>query len=762
MPAIAGTAWLAALGATVGAGWVAALLAMVGLVVWRSPTRRWIALACATAALGAASLTALSLYRIHQTPVDSLAADHASVVVVGRIASDPRLTEGRFGASERYLLRIAALTSRGHGYRLATPVLVIGPTTGQGRPRLGAGVRMTGLLRPATDPSVAAVLMRRGEAEVINPPDVWWRGAERVRASLRESVSDRSPDAAALVPALVVGDDASVSPELSAAFRTTGLTHLLAVSGTNLTLLVGFLLLVARWAGVRGRGLYAVSVVGILGFLLLARAEPSVLRAAAMGAVGLIALGQRGRARGGRALGVGVLVLLLLDPLIARSLGFALSVTATAGIVYAAPPLIDALRCWLPRWVAEAVAVPTAAQLACTPLVAAISGQVSLAAIGANLAAGPAVGPATVLGLGAGLAGLLSEGLGHLIGRLAAAAASWIIWIAHTGAGLPHAWMGWSQGAWAIGVLAAASLAMLVVLPSLVRRRWLAVTLTILLVLAITVRPPTPQWPPSGWVMVACDVGQGDALVLNAGGHAAVVVDAGPDPAAIDRCLGRLQVSSVPLIVLSHFHADHVDGLSGVLSGRRTGAIAVTPLAVPADRARGVASGADASGAREAVVAAGAKLTVGEVRLEAVWPSWVPATTEDDGSGPNNASVVLLARVRGVTLLLCGDVEPLAQSALARQLTGLQVDVLKVPHHGSRYQDFDFLGGLGARVGVISVGAGNDYGHPADETLAALSAAGLQVRRTDQDGDIAIAVQDGRLVTITRDFEKLPVGHAYP
>ena len=123
----------------------------------------------------------------------------------------------------------------------------------------------------------------------------------------------------------------------------------------------------------------------------------------------------------------------------------------------------------------------------------------------------------------------------------------------------------------------------------------------------------------------------------------------------------------------------------------------------------------------------------------------------DEGSGPNNASVVLLVQVRGLTVLLTGDVEPEAQAALARALPGLGVDVLKVPHHGSRHQDLDFLTSLGARVALVSAGEGNDYGHPAPETLEALTGAGAAVHRTDREGDLVVVLEDGSLRVETRD-----------
>jgi competence protein ComEC len=115
---------------------------------------------------------------------------------------------------------------------------------------------------------------------------------------------------------------------------------------------------------------------------------------------------------------------------------------------------------------------------------------------------------------------------------------------------------------------------------------------------------------------------------------------------------------------------------------------------------------------------------------------------------PNDASVVLLVEVRGVTLLLTGDVEPGAQAGLVREPLGT-VDVLKVPHHGSDHQDARLLADLGARVGLVSVGEENDYGHPSGRTLSVLEGAGVRVWRTDEHGDVAVVEHDGELRVVT-------------
>jgi competence protein ComEC len=727
-------------------------LAALGAAAARGRGPRWTRTTAAAVLVLAAVATVAALrgQLVTDSPVARLAAERAAVSVIGTVTSDPRRTEGAYGDLVLTRLEVREVTGRGSTYALAVPVLVLADDDWLGV-ELGSTVRTGGRLGPADGADLAAVLGVRGPPAVVAPPDAWWTGAAALRASIRDAVAHRPDDQRALVPALVDGDDAVVDEALTADFRTTGLTHLLAVSGTNLTLVVGFLLVLARWCGVGGRGLYLVGALGIAGFVLLARTEPSVLRAAVMGTVALFAMGTGGAQRGTRALGVAVLALLLMQPGLAVSMGFVLSVLATAGILLLAPAWRDALAHWLPRWAAEAVAIPAAAQLACTPVVAAISGQVSLVAVAANLAVAPVVGPATVLGLGGGLVGLVSAPAGRVLGTLAGWCVGWIVTVATRGADLPTAAVGWGTGVPALLLLVGVVAVVVLTGPVLLRRPVTGLGCCVLLVVGTLVRPPSIGWPPAGWLLVACDVGQGDALVLNAGPHAAIVVDAGPDPAAVDGCLDRLGVESVPLVVLTHFHADHVDGLSGVLDGRTVGAVETTRLLDPPGGVSEVASLAGSVGLAPTPAPYGTTRRVGQVTLQLLWPPPdSPTTGPGDGSTANEASVVLLVEVRGVRILLTGDVEPEGQAALARALPGLRVDVLKVPHHGSRYQDEDWLLSLGARVALVSVGADNDYGHPAPRTIEPLAAAGTRVLRTDLDGDLVVGEHDGRLQVDTR------------
>jgi competence protein ComEC len=372
--------------------------------------------------------------------------------------------------------------------------------------------------------------------------------------------------------------------------------------------------------------------------------------------------------------------------------------------------------------------------------------------VAANLAVAWAVGPATVCGLAAGLVTLAAPGPGRLLGTVAGWCVEWILLVARRGADLPVASTEWGTGAVALAALTVGCLAVAVAAPHVLRRPAAGLAGAALVAVAVSVRLPTPGWPPGGWVLAMCDVGQGDALVLRAGPSAGVVVDAGPDPPAVDACLSRLGVTRVPLLVLTHFHADHVDGLDGVLDGRRVGSVVSTRVLDPSDGAEGVLDAAASDRLTVAAASRGVARTVGEVSLQVLWPPPGPVTSgPGDGSAANDASVVILAEVRGVRILLTGDVGPDAQAALARSLPALDIDVLKVPHHGSRYQDLAWLTSLDAELALVSVGADNDYGHPADEVLEALAAAGAEVHRTDLEGDLVVTVDPDGIAARARE-----------
>ncbi|HWG94718.1 MAG TPA: ComEC/Rec2 family competence protein [Mycobacteriales bacterium] len=752
--------WRAPAGVLLGLAAVLALAVPVLLVRRVSPSSRVVAAVCACTA-AAAVVTGLHGAARSSGPLAELAPQEASVAVEGTLTADPRRAV-RAQAGGRPLvvvrLRVERLEARGEVHRLRAPALLLSSDQDWLGLLPSQRVRAEGRLRPAEKgDDVAVVVSGRGPPEVLAPPSAVHRVAGRLRAGLQEAVAPLPPAERGLLPGLVLGDTSRLDDDVREDLRTVGLTHLTAVSGTNVSIVVGAVLLLAVHTGLPLRWRPVVAGLALGGFVVLARPDPSVLRAAVMGAVGLLALATGTRRAALPALCTAVLVLLLVDPDLAGAPGFALSVLATAGLLVLAPPWTRAMSRRLPLPLAAAVAVPAAAQAACGPVVVALSDGLGVLTVPANLLAAPAVAPATVAGVLAAVAHPVLPLLAQGLAWLGWAPTAWLVLVGRVGADVPGATVPWPDGVPGSLLLAAVTA---LVLPALTRprlRTGLLAATTGVVVSSAGVHLAAPAWPPAGWVAVACDVGQGDALVLSAAPGAAVVVDAGPDPAAVDGCLRRLGVDRVPALVLSHLHADHAAGLSGVLRGRRVGVVVTGPVDEPEEQRDRLDEAAARAGVPVERPGLGEVRAAGRVRWQVLGPARAYRGTRSD---PNNASLVLRAEVAGVRLLLTGDVEPEAQRDLLERGVDVRADVLKTPHHGSAHQSPEFLQAVGARLALTSVGADNTYGHPSELTLAVLSARGAASLRTDVHGDVAVVVRGGRLLAVPRRGGAEPPGPA--
>ncbi|MFD5582638.1 ComEC/Rec2 family competence protein [Streptomyces sp. NPDC127063] len=804
-PALA--AWATAAVCLDASPWVIAgltavcLLVGVGLLVARRAVRATAAgvLLCVAAAAASAGLHGADVRR---GPVPVLARQYATVTADVEVTADARLARPRVRgdhvtAPSVTIQAEVRTVERTAGRRVTTraPVLLIvtatrgarppsvthGPTPGSGTSAQAPGgastpspwlellpsttLRVTGQLAPPLrgGDRIAAVLRVRnpGAPRVVGEPSAAQRLAGRLRSGLRAATDGLPADARALLPGLVVGDTSRITPELDEAFKDTDLTHTLAVSGANFTILLALLLGppgLAQRAERRGLAprlglpLRTTALLGAglsLGFVVVCRPDPSVLRAAACGAVALLALATGRRRSLIPALATAVLLLVLYDPWLARSYGFLLSVLATGALLTVAPRWSEALRRRrVPPRLAEALAAAGAAQAVCAPVVAVLSARVSLVGVPCNLLAEVAVAPATVLGFAALATAPLAMPVAKALAWCAGWPAGWIATVARTGAALPGGGVDW-PGSWTGALLLALAVVLAVCAGRrLLRHPWACAACGILLVLFVTQPVPLTRvitgWPPPGWRLVMCDVGQGDATVFAAGAGSGMVVDAGPDPRPVDRCLRTLGITRIPLVVLTHFHADHVAGLPGVLRGRTVGAIETTGYEEPADQVAFVRREAAVRHIPLTRAAAGEVRRVAGLSWQVLWPPPMPAPAAD---GPNDASVTLLVRAAGLRVLMLGDLEPPAQQALYRSPAAAAlrgVDVLKVAHHGSAHQDPHLIRMAAPRLALVSVGADNPYGHPAPVTLDALKAQGATVLRTDRDGSLAVLGAGGR------------------
>ncbi|EHR49957.1 ComEC/Rec2-related protein [Saccharomonospora marina XMU15] len=763
--------WVSTLVGLLWTWWVAAvcgvLAAVCGCVLaWRLTRHRiglhrWLGAAGALFVCGllTAGPTSARLYASEHDPLREAArrGPHAQLRVTLAERPRPLRSPGyadRPGGARSVLIPADVETAAVSGRPVASTgrVLLIAPAKGWSSALPGQRATLGGTLAPARPGELTtAVVHVRGPPRHSTTAAWWQRGAESVRAALRSASQVLQPEPAGLLPGLVVGDTSGLPGIVEEEFLSAGLSHLTAVSGTNVAIVCGAVLLLARWCRLGPFTSAGGAAIALVGYVVLVGYEPSVLRAGFMGAVGLLAL-VLGRQRSALpALGAAVCVLVLYDPGLATSMGFALSVVATAGLVLVAPRWASALcRRGVPVGLAQGIAVPVAAFLVTAPVIAGMAGEVSVVSVAANVVAAPVVAPVTVLGvLAAVLAPMWSPGA-ELLVHMAGPGVSWLISVARRAAAIPGAVLPWPPGWWG-GVLA---LGVVVLLAVALRHRGARTALVVLVVgllLVIPARLVVSPWPPHDWVLVACDVGQGDGIVLATGEQdRALVVDTGPEPGSMDRCLDRLGVERVPLVVLSHLHADHVGGLAAVFDGRSVGAIAVGPGRTPDWAWRDVTERASAHGTRVVRLHIGDRLSWPSLRLDVMGPRYVPSEQGDDGTEVNNSSVVLRATTTAGRVLLTGDVELAAQADLLASGADLRAEVLKIPHHGSRYSLPPFLSAVAPRIALVSVGADNGYGHPNPGTLRGASSRGALVARTDTGGDTAIVGSDGQPAVVRR------------
>jgi competence protein ComEC len=429
-----------------------------------------------------------------------------------------------------------------------------------------------------------------------------------------------------------------------------------------------------------------------------------------------------------------VLVLLMLDPWLVWSIGFQLSVAATAGMVALGTPLAERLRRAMPGPLALAFGASLAAQLGVTPVLLFHFHEVPLITIPANIAAFPAVSPALLLGLLAAVAGLLWYQAGRIVAGLAMIPLCWLEGVANRLAKAPvsHLTSGGGPGVLIVGA------AVFIGIAWWVRSRWRPPRAAVLVVVAMF---PVFVWstalssgPPSGLSVRFFDVGQGDSALVSTPAGAHILVDGGPDPELVATDLAGQGVKRLDVVIATHPHADHIIGLPVVLARFPVGLM----LEPGCPDTSSIQADLDTAIADEHVSVRyprlGDSFTVGDVRLDVLSPDRCWVNTNSD---PNNDSLVILLTYRSDTVLLGGEPEQPAQQQLLDESAPLHAELLKVPHHGAATSLPEVFQAVAAEIAVISVGP-NTYGHPVPSTIAAIEATGAQVWRTDQHGDIVV------------------------
>lgn len=706
--------------------------------------------ACCAAPTGLVA-TAVAVSAGDRQPVELRSLDAGELDVELVITADGVRPSGAVGvAAVRFsadLVQVTVGDERLEG--LAVPVMVFWPTSDDGVPRIGERWKVSGTLR-WNDPGDArsAMLFAHAPATRVSGPPAVLAWSSGLRAGLVEVAAGLPGAGGELLPGLAFGDTGRVSAALDTAMQQSSLSHLTAVSGANCAVIVWLVWAAAACLGAP-RGLRVVlALIALAAFVVLVTPQPSVQRAALMAAVVLV-LGGFGRpTRGLAALALATIALLVADPWLAGQYGFGLSVLATAGLLLLSRPIADVLGRWLPRGLATAIAVPAAAQLACQPMLVLLDPTIQLGGVPANLLAGPAAAPATLIGLVACLMAAVSAPLGTAVAWLGWVPATWIAAVAQWFAALPATRVPWPEGA--LGVIFLTIPTGTVVLLLLFRRsmpaavsRALGVGLLVSAMLvggrSVGAGLGTALHRPADWIVAACDVGQGDAVLVRSG-DAVALVDVGPDPAPLQRCLDDLGIGRIGLLVLTHYDLDHVGGIASVVG--RVDEVLLGPVDDPEDEriAQVLADG----GASVHQADAGLTGALGDGDLAAPWRVLWPDPAAGSIEPGNDASVVVRFDLPAAAVLLLGDLGEAAQDRLlARHGIGSTVDIAKVSHHGSADQSERLARRLDATVALVSVGADNGYGHPTQSALELYEQAGATPVRTDRLGTILIAPNAG-------------------
>jgi competence protein ComEC len=676
------------------------------------------------------------------------AAEGSRATARGFVAAVPRRADGTVS------VRIETASGR---------LLVEAPESVPDLP-VGREVRATGTLREPA-PWQAEYLRRFGIGEVLKAEEITLTGrrrggldalTDRVRDRAEHALERGMPDPeAALARGFVLGQDDRIDSVTVDEFKRSGLAHLLAVSGQNVLLLalLAVPLLAALNLSARARLLCVLALIAI--YVPVTGAGPSIQRAGAMGAAGIVAaLAGRPRSRW-YAILLAAFVTVALNPRACGDVGWQLSFAAVVGILLWA----EGIREWLLRrsggegvsplsWrrgLAEGAAVTVAATLATAPLMAHHFESFSLTALAANLLALPAVAPAMWLGMLVAIAGQIPlvpvEPLNSLNSLLIAYIAQVAHWMAAPGWALAElrlsvpdliaAYVGLVCGGWVLRQAAARRGSLRA---SRLRLAPLAAALLAIAIVHVAGpaaggedRPPSPR----GLEITVLDVGQGDAILLEPAGGEAVLVDGGPPGSDLSERLADEGVERLAAVAVTHDQLDHAGGVAELLGSVPVGALAYSTAA------RGLLADARAAQADPVRIARGEAIRSGPLRLEALWPPPTRSGPRPPSSrDPNTASLVFMARWHDFSMLLTGDAE-----AEAVPLDPGPVDALKVAHHGSEDPGLDrLLERTTPDLAVISVGEDNPYGHPAPATTAALDEHGIPVLRTDRDGDVELDV----------------------
>lgn len=567
---------------------------------------------------------------------------------------------------------------------------------------------------------------------------------------------------AAVLNGMLFGSREGIDNEIKDLFAQTGISHVLCVSGLHVGYVLAAVILFAGLLRAPGRAIPFIVLPVLVFYAFMTGMGPAVMRASIMAMVVLAGV-QLGRERDWpTALALAAAIILVPDPSYLYEIGFQLSFTATWGILYLGPLLGEFLqnKCGFPNWLRLPLQVTVAAQLGTLPLVIYYFNLVVPVAPLANLLIVPLVGLIMLTGFLGCFLGIFFLPLAEFINAGTGMLINFFLWLAELVGSLPgsssyvatpslYAVVTWYGGLFLLVETIKGHI-------NFPWHTWVNKKFSVGIVVLIILVACWP-WNGTGGKLALhfIDVGQGDSILVCLPGGRTMLVDAGGRMGGLEegRVVGdkvvvpylhRLGIDKLDVLVVTHPHGDHAGGAVAVAEKLSVGAVVIsgsegyeellshlTPLHIPIFQA-----------------GAGQAMQIDDkVEVMVLAPS--KEMLAGDKEDFNNDSLVLRLEYNDFSLLLTGDIEEEAQRDILAGGMILQTDVLKVPHHGSRFFAPEFFKVIAPEYAVIQVGANNRFGHPAPETLNALKNTGAQILRTDEDGAIMI-ITDGHRVSIKK------------
>ena len=704
----------------------------------------------------------------------SIVADTGARTWTGVVEADP--AEGRYGPRVR--VRITGGPLDGARVRVGWPSDVTVP-------ELGRTVTFAAVLRPLPPDAEWARRMARGGAcatgtawRAVTGP--WKRGPTgrlyEWRARMLTSMADIPGPGGALLEGVVLGDRRRLAgTDVEADFTVLGLSHLVAVSGSHLAIACAAVIALGERLRVGRRSVVLASVLAGAAYAVVTGMAYSALRSLVMLAVvGLgTVIGRRGEAL--PALAVAIVAVLTLEPWAAFDIGFQLSALAV-GALLVFGGLVRVWSIWgsgrLLAYASEGLMLTCLAQAVTGPVVSSAFGMFSILAPVANVLVAPLMTLALWVGLAGSVAGSVAPWISAMSSPATAAVLAASAWIADVLAGMPGAAIPVRGGlmGWVLLIMVCTAVWVKWPLPRSVRSgRHLGAAMLAISIIAAAGAPTGNRA-----TVTVLDVGQGDAILVEDRGRT-MLVDTGPNPGVIREALARHGIRRIDVLVLTHAHEDHTGGLGGIRGVTRIGWVGV-----PRTGTEEPDEGGESGGMRGSVAPAsqptspyrqtnevvlpediapvrqlriGDTWTVGRFVVRVIWPG----TELEQGIGCNDTSVVMTVSMERFDAVLTGDAEEYAQRGMVQAGVMRDIEVLKVPHHGSSNGlSAEGLAAWRPEVALVSVGEGNDFGHPSPETLEMLSAACVPIARTDIQGDLEVVVSnDGYEVHGRRDGDPI-------